>query len=620
MSQTGENTFHLGLTMAGAVSAGSYTGGVLDYIFEVLDKWERAKKGELEGINIDSVPKHNIVIDAMGGTSAGAMTTSMAVLYALKNKITPIKDEDADKVGGKRGNVFYDSWVNLVDDENKTTIEKALTDDDITESGELKSLLNSAFIDEIAKSAFTLEGDPGTNPAESIADYISKDLELIITHSMLRGIPLEVAFSSNSTLKAPPSHSSYEHFLMSHFRLNNGNPVNEDHYMWLNPYHKESSDRLIRATVATGAFPIGLVYRKFDSSHFNKEYLKTILSRQIIKNLGDRDPKIVDKIKWDTTLLKDYKSLSVDGGAINNEPYGEVLSTLKKYKTPILKDGKKHYNYGMIMIDPFPDFHKEDTKYEESKNLFGVIPRIIQMLWDQSKIKRNEMIDQFTDKGYRGVIFPKKYIVENDEIIDEYEQPIATGMMGGFSGFIDIKFRHHDFYLGRNNARNFVRAFLSLPYNDGTNGKDIDIHPIHQSWTEEQREKFKITLKGESYLPIIPDMNMLLKDVNSKEESLKYTISDPPQITKNDLYKLKKPLKNRIKAIINILLFPKNKNSKSWWKRFLLTVPKFLFKIILKLFRNLGIKHVTNSILNYLYHQLGKAKFIKDYKPKTPSQ
>ena len=42
------DTFYLGLTMAGAVSAGAYTGGVLDYIFEVLDKWEKAKTGELQ--------------------------------------------------------------------------------------------------------------------------------------------------------------------------------------------------------------------------------------------------------------------------------------------------------------------------------------------------------------------------------------------------------------------------------------------------------------------------------------------------------------------------------------------------------------------------------------------
>ena len=42
MSQS--NTFHLGLTMAGAVSAGAYTAGFMDYILEALSEWEKAKQ------------------------------------------------------------------------------------------------------------------------------------------------------------------------------------------------------------------------------------------------------------------------------------------------------------------------------------------------------------------------------------------------------------------------------------------------------------------------------------------------------------------------------------------------------------------------------------------------
>ena len=37
MSEKNEDVFHLGLTMAGAVSAGCYTAGVMDYLFEILD-------------------------------------------------------------------------------------------------------------------------------------------------------------------------------------------------------------------------------------------------------------------------------------------------------------------------------------------------------------------------------------------------------------------------------------------------------------------------------------------------------------------------------------------------------------------------------------------------------
>jgi predicted patatin/cPLA2 family phospholipase len=36
-------SFHLGVIMAGAVSAGAYTAGVLDFLMEVLEQWYAAK-------------------------------------------------------------------------------------------------------------------------------------------------------------------------------------------------------------------------------------------------------------------------------------------------------------------------------------------------------------------------------------------------------------------------------------------------------------------------------------------------------------------------------------------------------------------------------------------------
>jgi hypothetical protein len=40
---------------------------------------------------------------------------------------------------------------------------------------------------------------------------------------------------------------------------------------------------------------------------------------------------------------------------------------------------------------------------------------------------------------------------------------IASGALGGFSGFLSVRFRHHDFLLGRRNAENFLRNYFSLP-------------------------------------------------------------------------------------------------------------------------------------------------------------
>ena len=59
-----EKTFHLGLCMAGSVSAGAYTAGVMDYLFEALNNWYAKKdKGD------PGIPDHDVLIDVFGGSS-----------------------------------------------------------------------------------------------------------------------------------------------------------------------------------------------------------------------------------------------------------------------------------------------------------------------------------------------------------------------------------------------------------------------------------------------------------------------------------------------------------------------------------------------------------------------
>ena len=72
MSDNG--TFELGIVMAGAVSGGAYTAGVMDFLIEALDAWEKAKH---DG---EDVPSHGVRIKVMTGTSAGAMNTALAAV------------------------------------------------------------------------------------------------------------------------------------------------------------------------------------------------------------------------------------------------------------------------------------------------------------------------------------------------------------------------------------------------------------------------------------------------------------------------------------------------------------------------------------------------------------
>src|SRR5262245_13424160 len=74
--------FQIGLAMAGAVSAGAYSAGVFDFLIEALNEWQKAKERG------DDVPKHDVFISVMSGTSAGGIVGALG-LSALAGGVRP---------------------------------------------------------------------------------------------------------------------------------------------------------------------------------------------------------------------------------------------------------------------------------------------------------------------------------------------------------------------------------------------------------------------------------------------------------------------------------------------------------------------------------------------------
>ena len=60
-----DGVFELGLVLAGTGSAGAYTAGVLDYLLEALDAWQRAKED-----GDPHAPPHEVVISTVAGARA----------------------------------------------------------------------------------------------------------------------------------------------------------------------------------------------------------------------------------------------------------------------------------------------------------------------------------------------------------------------------------------------------------------------------------------------------------------------------------------------------------------------------------------------------------------------
>ena len=99
------NTFYIGICMAGAVSAGAYTAGVMDYLLEALEIWQKRK-------NEAGVPNHTIIIPVMGGASAGGMTAIMTAA-ALNNPLVHLDKPEGDILADHHENKLYHTWVDL---------------------------------------------------------------------------------------------------------------------------------------------------------------------------------------------------------------------------------------------------------------------------------------------------------------------------------------------------------------------------------------------------------------------------------------------------------------------------------------------------------------------------
>src|SRR5215469_1181301 len=157
MTTEADNVFNIGFALSGAVSAGAYTAGVLDYFFQALNAWE------VERTSSRDAPKHRVAVQVVTGASAGAITGALGAV-ALARGILPQRLTDAEKQNvamTPKGPAqdfrcilpsLYDTWVilpRMVDPNGGTDFLSAedLEHDDT----HVVSVLNAALLDAIKK-------------------------------------------------------------------------------------------------------------------------------------------------------------------------------------------------------------------------------------------------------------------------------------------------------------------------------------------------------------------------------------------------------------------------------------------------------------------------------------
>jgi len=172
------NTFEIALVLGGTVSAGAYTAGALDFLIEALDAWTDMR----DAAGASPVPRHNVVLRLIAGTSGGGVNTAIAA-RALAYDFPHVARATPAVIAA--GNPFYDTWI------NQLSLDPMLRTDDLDVPGATAvSFLNGNVIDRAAAGVTTF-----STPALKPRRYLAEPLRLILTLTNLNGIAYRIGFN-----------------------------------------------------------------------------------------------------------------------------------------------------------------------------------------------------------------------------------------------------------------------------------------------------------------------------------------------------------------------------------------------------------------------------------------
>lgn len=464
-------TFEIGLVMAGAISAGAYTAGVVDFLIEALDAWEAARPA----LGVRG-PQHKAALKVMAGASAGGMTSSIAAV-ALHSRTEPVRD--VDNPPPAQANRLYDAWVRRID------ITSLLRSEDLRNGQPVASLLDSTELARIAGDALE------TSILAAPRAYVGDPMPVFLTVANLRGVPY--AFDLFGSDAAQPygmlAHADHMRFAVSRSQ------AAIDGARLLDPAVAPGGKwpELAAAALATGAFPIGLRPR--------------LLEREF----GDYRGRFTVDPSWPEPLPQGpFRLLCVDGGLMNNEPLELARTYLANGQTNPRPGTEAHR--AVIMVDPFPNSAAYDPQWAPNERLLSVAGKMFGALVDQARFKPEELQLAENPNIYsRFMIAPSR----NDAAGRSIEPAMASAILGGFGGFLSEAFRRHDFQLGRRNCQAFLRWHFCLP----------ETNPIFSTWlNKEDRAAWYVTdPKGNRVpyaqrdatpmLPIIPLMPDIAREI-----------------------------------------------------------------------------------------------------------
>jgi Patatin-like phospholipase len=482
MSDLPQREFQIGLAISGAVSAGAYAAGVFDFLIEALDEWEKCRTDA-------TVPNHRIGLKVMSGASAGAITAAIgAVSLAEERGQLNAQDPSSYHYLPK----LYESWVekptlaaasgksdflsltdldvrpNVEDDFSRTSgIERPTEADPAV----VTSVLNAQLLDEIAKAAIAVK-----QVRASPRLWVSETLHLYMTLTNLRGVPYQVPFDGGNYHMI--SHGDRVHYALKGLgawstksKFADNDKKRELQAIWLaagsDEQKRKWKDYAICA-LASSAFPVGLAPRLIGATLGANNSLNEYDGRLFPIDDIVGDERITPHFNKSVLAEQPFWFTCADGGIIDNDPFEYARFSLKENLDQPLVSTLEAVDRAVIMISAFPEEKPILRQGEPRTDIVGLFSALMPALINQARFKPDELaLAADENHGSRYLIGPSRVVNGKDQ-----RYAIASGLLGGFGGFVSRSFRDHDFQLGRRNCQWFLRTCFALP----------EANPIVKSW------------------------------------------------------------------------------------------------------------------------------------------
>jgi hypothetical protein len=475
--------FELGLVLGGTVSAGAYTAGVLDFLIEALDAWQRAKDEDHP-----DAPRHRVVITTLGGASGGAING--AILLRAAGREFPH--------GAVADNPFFSSWTQGVD------LMRLLSLDG--DSQDFASLFNCTAIEAQAQASITWDkGCPlGSETSPGRRAYLADPLRLFMMVANLTGIPYRISLRGESKLDhGMVCHADYLRFALNVEGGQPQKPAARPDEIALRSDAPEGWDAVREAALATCAFPLAFRGREL------KRQL-ALCGYRAVAVPGDDGSVTVHQLrpKWAALPTRDGSPgmtpfANVDGGTLNNEPLDVVRMALAGVAGHNPRDPRKA-SRAVVLIDPFTD--AEALKVPDTGRVTAMVGPLVSSLMRQVRFKPADLALAGDEETYsRFLVAPVRKGRAGERLIGS--KAIAAGGLGGFLGFLSATLLRHDYLLGRANAHSFLTKHMVFPEHDDEN----EVNPVFDGarWTATQKDLYRHTEGDKSYLPLIPVMKWI---------------------------------------------------------------------------------------------------------------